>query len=92
MIEALAQAPALNAVRASLRLPPGGVDAALFAQALRRAAFFMAPAPRHEIERAVCASLRGFAADEEARSHRSDEKRLRRDQLCFRLPHFCIHG
>lgn len=66
MIEALAQAPALNAVRASLRLPPGGVDAALFAQALRRAAFFMAPAPRHEIERAVCASLRGFAADEEA--------------------------
>ncbi|MGH6950551.1 MAG: hypothetical protein ACREH4_06745 [Vitreimonas sp.] len=65
MIETLSEPATLNAIRACLCLPPGGVDATLIAQVLRRAAFFMAPAPRHELERAVRSSLRPFITDEE---------------------------
>ena len=71
----ISEAAALTRVTEALRLPAsdaaGGVSLPLIGQALRRAAHILAPCPRHELERAVRESLKGFAVDPEQLTSRT---------------------
>jgi hypothetical protein len=70
----ISEAAAFTRVTEALRFPAyaaDGVSIALIGQALRRAAHILAPCPRHELERAVRQSFKGFAADAEQLTDRT---------------------
>jgi hypothetical protein len=71
----ISEAAAFTRVREALRFPAydaaNGVSLPLIGQALRRAAHILAPCPRHELERAVRQSFKGFALDAEELTNRT---------------------